>query len=180
MTCNLFFKKMLVLDDIVLMSTSEGVMATQTDHRQPVKQSILTQLLFCWCATWLDNWVTEQHASCHAIAFSLFEPYRAPADITLLTQPQRVWNAGSVSESIGLVYWVSSCYGLGLYLSRQLGSPAHVQHIPPAEAQESHREKRNQREIAERERDRAEGENSRELRGGGLWFYLHLQPSSHK
>lgn len=55
-------------------------------------------------------------------------------------------------------------------MSRQLGRPAHVQHIPPAEDQESHRERRNQRERAER--DRAEGENSRELRGGGFVVLL--------
>lgn len=167
---------MLLLDDIVLLRTGEGVMATQTDHRQPVKQSILTQLLFCWCATWLDNWVTEQHASCRAIAFSLFEPYRAPADITLLTQPQRVWNAGSVSESNGLVYWVGSCNGLGLYLSRQ--SWACAAHSSSQSSGIKERERRNQRETAGR--DRAEGGEQSGAAWGGLWFYLHLQPSSHK
>lgn len=54
-------------------------------------------------------------------------------------------------------------------------SPAHVRHILPAKAEESHREEeKSEREIAER--DRAEGGAA----WGGLWFYLHLQPSSHK
>lgn len=77
----------------------------------------------------------------------LFEPYWAPANIILLMQPQQVGNAGSFSESNGAVYWVSSCYGLGLCLSRQLGSPAHVQHILPAKFKR-HRERK---EIRERQ-----------------------------
>lgn len=74
-----------------------GVTAFQTDHRQLVKQSILTQLLCCWCATWLDNRVTEQHAPRHAIEVFLFKSYRALADIILLTQPQQK----AASESNG-------------------------------------------------------------------------------
>jgi len=42
------------------------------------------------CVTRLDNRVTEQHASCHAIGFSLFEAEQAPADIILATHPQQV------------------------------------------------------------------------------------------
>lgn len=114
------FKIMLVLDDIVLLWTGTMVMATHTDHRQPVKQSILTQLLCCWCATWLNNRVTEQHASCHV--FSLFEPYRGPAEIAMLVQPQQVWNADSVSGSIG-----NSTPGLFMcYSSRQMSSPVYI------------------------------------------------------
>lgn len=36
------------------------------------KQSILNQLLLCWCTTWLDDGVTERHASRHSIALTLF------------------------------------------------------------------------------------------------------------
>lgn len=153
MTCNPLWK-MLVLDDIVLLRTTRGVgvgvgvMATQTDHRQPVQQSILTQLLCCWCATWLDNWVTEQHASlpCHCFPSTWAIQYEAPADVTLLTQPQQVWKAGSVSESNDLVYWVSSCCGLGLHLSCACAA-----HTKPAKAQESQRKRRGRSQRAERQ-----------------------------
>lgn len=51
-------KKMFVLDDIVQLWTGERGRWLLKQIRQPVKQSILTQLLFCWCATWLNNRVT--------------------------------------------------------------------------------------------------------------------------
>lgn len=55
MTC-IPLQTMLVLDDIVpLWTVARGAMATQTDHRPPVQRSILTQLLCCSCATWLNN-----------------------------------------------------------------------------------------------------------------------------
>lgn len=33
------------------------------------KQSMLNQLLVCWCATWLND---EHHASCHSLALTRF------------------------------------------------------------------------------------------------------------
>lgn len=54
---------------------------------------------------------------------------------------------------------------------------------PHASSQSSgitQREKKSKREK-EREREaEREGEDSQELHGEGRWFYLHLQPSSHK
>lgn len=106
--CPVFsFNIMLVLDDIVLLWTGTTVMATHTDHRQPVKQSILTQLLFCWRTTWLNNGVTEQYGSCHA--FSLFEPYGG-------TRWNRHVGGDAASVKCRSSLWINQHSTLGLFM----------------------------------------------------------------
>lgn len=103
---------MLVLDDIVLLWTGEGAMATQTDHRQPVKQSIFTQLLFLLVVR--HGWITELPSSMRPAMPLLFSLYLSHTGHLLILH--RVNAAARKCEmqvnQTAWVYRVSSGYGL--------------------------------------------------------------------
>lgn len=148
----------------MLLRSSQRWWLHKQHHRQPgVKQSTLTQLLCCWCATWLDDWIAKHRAPCRACAVSV----RAMPTLHCYCSHSIVWNEGLVSETNSAVYWVS------LRLSRWPGSTFLTTKL----RESTQRGKKWGKES--RERQCWGGEQSRAA-WGELRFYLHLQPLSHK
>lgn len=121
--------------------------------------------------------ITELLSSRRAAMPSLFLYLNHIGDLLKL-QPQQVCNADSVSGSNSSVYWVGSCYGVSI---RQ-GSWAALRMCSTLfqPKPKNHTERRETRERETEERDRAEGGGQSGAAWRGSWFYLHLQPSSHK
>lgn len=142
---------------MTLSWTIKGLMATQTDQNSLSG----SQYWLSCCADVRHSWITEFPSSMRPsmpLPFSLFEPYGAPADITLLTQPQRLWNAGSVSDPNGLVYWVSTLSVWSVFYKAVL----HMCSTYFQPKLKIHTERRNQRLSKERQNWR---EDSKELQG---------------
>lgn len=136
--------------------------------------NIDSAVVFVGGATWLDNRVTEQHASRHAVAFSLsiWATQGTCWYYIVLTQPQE-------SVKCRWIKWLG-CIELarvmGLYLS---AGPSCACAAHSLRQSRNHTQREKKKKKSERD-SRAEGGEQRCAAWGGLWFYLHLQPSSHK
>lgn len=145
---------------------------------------------FCWCAIWLNNRVTEQRADCHAVAFFLFVFFFLfpSAGAKLYGRPAEVTAAAKCAMRIELADQTAPPYiGLSCVKGSALVGAAE-QSCACAAHCSSQSSRITQRRGEKRERDSTGGDETeggraeREDRAAGevLWFYLHLQPSSHK
>lgn len=138
-------------------------MATQTDQAACQAVNIDSAVVFVGVRHgWITELLSSMRTAMPLLSFCLFNFFSFS-----LCWSQTVWETrrGHSRGKMCNADWVSGsnspprilgCLGLrGLHWSGQLSSRAHVQHIVPAKAQESHREGgRNERETARGRRDR--------------------------